>query len=235
MGQQTSIKNGQGRWTNTTDEPLDRRARRTRDALRAALLHQLRTKPLASITVSELAREADINRATFYTHYQDVNDLFDSLQNELCETCRAIIYSHAEEAVHRNHEGLIRDIFEYFNSNVELFDLMFNNANDESFYNTIIQIVYDGIVTNMTPYETVIKQLEKEGFAGKEYQQICRNVCDYQFNYTAGGVVNILRMWIENGRRESVDEITAIACGCTASTNTDLLYGNVIALLKLAR
>lgn len=210
----------------------DRRARRTREALSNALLRLLREKPLGSITVTEVANEADINRATFYTHYQDVDDLFKSLQDELCDACRDIIGAHAEEAVHRDHAGLVRAIFEYFNSNVEAFDLLFANANDEAFFNTIIQIVYDGIIGDMAPYEAVIKQLKKEGYASKRHQQICRDLCDYQFYYAAGGMVSILRMWIKNGRRESVDAITAIACGCTSSINTDLLYANTMALIK---
>lgn len=232
MGQQTCNGTIDAQRRQPNSAPIDRRSRRTREALRTALLRLLKTKPLKSITVSELAREADINRATFYTHYQDVNDLFASLQNELCDVCRNIIYSHAEEAVHRSHEGLIHDVFEYFNDNVEVFDLMFDNADDESFFNTIMQIVYDGIVTNMTPYEAVIERLKAQGYTGKKYQQVCRNLCDYQFSYAAGGVVNIIRKWIEGGRKESVDEITVIACGCTSSINTDLLYGNVMAVLE---
>lgn len=235
MGQQVDNSSAGLHRTQAVNEPIDRRSRRTREALRTALLRLLKTKPLKSITVSELAREADINRATFYTHYQDVNDLFTSLQNELCDVCRNIIYSHAEEAVHRSHEGLVHDVFEYFDDNVEVFDLMFDNADDESFFNTIMQIVYDGIITNMAPYEAVIERMKAQGYTGKTYQQVCRNLCDYQFSYAAGGVVNIIRKWIEGGRKESVDEITVIACGCTSSINTDLLYDNVMAVLKQER
>ena len=51
---------------------MDRRSRRTRNALTTALMALLKERPLKSITVTELAELADVNRATFYVHFQDV-------------------------------------------------------------------------------------------------------------------------------------------------------------------
>ena len=52
----------------------DPRGRRTRAALHAALLRLIEDRPIAQVTVSELCREADIHRTTFYKHYSDVPD-----------------------------------------------------------------------------------------------------------------------------------------------------------------
>lgn len=210
----------------------DRRARRTREALTNALMHLLKEKPLNAITVSELAREADINRATFYTHFQDVDDLFRSIQDDLCSVCRELIGARAAEAVTWSHEGLIHDVFEYFDGNVETFELVFNKGNDDAFFNNIMQIVYDSIITNLTPYEAAYERLQEAGYDGEKYRNLCKRVCDYQFNYAAGGVVSILRCWIEGGRVESVDQMTAIAYGCTKSISPKLLYDNTLALIK---
>ena len=55
---------------------LDRRQRKSRSALQAALLSLLEQEPYAAITVEQVIDEADVARATFYAHYQDKDALF---------------------------------------------------------------------------------------------------------------------------------------------------------------
>ena len=58
----------------------DKRIRRTKKLLRQALTRLMQQKDFPSITVTDVVREADINRGTFYAHYRDVYDLRDSLR-----------------------------------------------------------------------------------------------------------------------------------------------------------
>jgi AcrR family transcriptional regulator len=51
--------------------PDDPRVRRTRKLLQQALSELLSEKELSSISVQDIAARADINRATFYTHFDD--------------------------------------------------------------------------------------------------------------------------------------------------------------------
>ncbi|NOS34958.1 TetR/AcrR family transcriptional regulator, partial [Acinetobacter baumannii] len=44
----------------------NRRVQYTMDRFKDALLHILATKPLDEVTVTELCRQADLNRGTFY-------------------------------------------------------------------------------------------------------------------------------------------------------------------------
>ena len=57
----------------------------TENAVRHALMNLLSEKPLADITVSELAREAHVSRSTFYEHFGNVGDVFDSIVDEFSE------------------------------------------------------------------------------------------------------------------------------------------------------
>ena len=52
-----------------------RRKTKTEQRIREALTHLLRTKGFEALTVSDVAREAGINRGTFYAHYTDKFDL----------------------------------------------------------------------------------------------------------------------------------------------------------------
>ena len=62
--------------------PLDRRARYTRAVIREAFYELLREKGFEKMTVSDLCRQAQINRGTFYLHYEDKYELLNALIDE---------------------------------------------------------------------------------------------------------------------------------------------------------
>ncbi|HVV13657.1 TetR-like C-terminal domain-containing protein [Amycolatopsis sp.] len=53
----------------------DRRSRRSRAALEAALLQLIAGQDLNQISISDVTTQADVHRSTFYEHYTDVHDL----------------------------------------------------------------------------------------------------------------------------------------------------------------
>src|SRR5215468_6910978 len=55
---------------------MDRRTRRTRDALGDALVELMQQMPFKDITVQQVLDRAEVGRSTFYEHYRDKNDLF---------------------------------------------------------------------------------------------------------------------------------------------------------------
>ena len=63
----------------------DARARYTEHALKTAFLKLLREKPVNKITVKEVCESAELNRATFYTHYSDCFALLSSIEQELTD------------------------------------------------------------------------------------------------------------------------------------------------------
>src|SRR5688500_8340484 len=54
----------------------DRRSQRTQHLLSAAFVQLLREKSYGAITVSDIIERANVGRSTFYSHYQDKDDLF---------------------------------------------------------------------------------------------------------------------------------------------------------------
>ncbi|WP_228044468.1 TetR/AcrR family transcriptional regulator [Streptomyces ferrugineus] len=55
--------------------PGDRRVRRTRAALQSAVIDLVEERDVSQISVADVVDRADVNRSTFYAHYQDVNEL----------------------------------------------------------------------------------------------------------------------------------------------------------------
>ncbi len=66
----------------------DPRAARTRLFLQQALGEMLTEQSFASVTVAAITRRAGVNRATFYAHFQDKDDL---LEWTLREKCRRVL------------------------------------------------------------------------------------------------------------------------------------------------
>jgi AcrR family transcriptional regulator len=58
-----------------TSGQQDRRVRRTRMALQDALFALIYEYPYEDITIQHITNRADVNRATFYLHYRDKDDL----------------------------------------------------------------------------------------------------------------------------------------------------------------
>ncbi len=55
-------------------------SKKTKQAMRHAFVELLKKKPYNAITISELTREADIDRRTFYLHYECIEDLVSEMQ-----------------------------------------------------------------------------------------------------------------------------------------------------------
>lgn len=78
----------------------------TKQALAASFKRMLKKKPLDKITIKDICEGCDVNRQTFYYHFQDIYDLIEW------------IYTHAEYSILRSHsyetwqEGLA-EIFAY--------------------------------------------------------------------------------------------------------------------------
>ncbi|MDN6618009.1 MAG: TetR/AcrR family transcriptional regulator, partial [Enterococcus sp.] len=62
---------------------MDRRTIKTRTAIKSAFLAILKEKSINKITISELSEKANIGRGTFYLHYHDLYDLYESIEQDL--------------------------------------------------------------------------------------------------------------------------------------------------------
>ena len=75
----------------TANHRDDRRVRMTRRLIKDSFLTLLRQKNIAKVTVKDICLGADINRATFYAHYEDVYDLLHKMEDELTENICTIL------------------------------------------------------------------------------------------------------------------------------------------------
>ena len=62
---------------------MDRRTRKTVSSLKLALTSLLKEKEIEKISIIELTSLANINRKTFYLHYDSVDEVFENIKNTL--------------------------------------------------------------------------------------------------------------------------------------------------------
>lgn len=65
--------------------PADLRVIRTQQAIRSALISLIEEKGFEAMSVKDITERAQINRGTFYSHYEDKFDLMDKCQQQLIE------------------------------------------------------------------------------------------------------------------------------------------------------
>ena len=62
---------------------MDLRIEKTENAIKNAFIQLRSKKPLEKITIKELCEKAYIHKSTFYSHYQDIYDLADTMETEV--------------------------------------------------------------------------------------------------------------------------------------------------------
>lgn len=116
---------------------------KTKHSLAEALKNIMRTKKLSKITVSELITACNINRKTFYYHFQDIYDLLKwMLEQEAIE-----VVKNFDLIV--NTEDAIRFVMEYAEKNDYIINGAFDTMGYEQikrfFHNDFLSVVYESI------------------------------------------------------------------------------------------
>ena len=100
----------------------------TRDKLKKALTILFNEKSLNDISVSELTKEAHINRGTFYLHYDDKMDLVDNLVEEIFEELKEILMS--EKVGSKYSYDIIKKVIDYVKDDFDfIYALTMNSYN----------------------------------------------------------------------------------------------------------
>ena len=112
---------------------VDARILNTAAALKTAILTLAASRPISRITVSDVTREAGINRATFYAHFASPSELLaNTLTTELDEVRRADteLRAHGElEAVVVTRQA-VAETAEHIDRHLAIYRLALGDATD---------------------------------------------------------------------------------------------------------
>ena len=173
------------------DEKTDRRSRHTRDALGKSLLPLLQKKPLKGVTIAELCRGAGVSRGTFYNHFDDVFDVYDSIENEFYEEIMERI---AGIKTYDLDSAFFREIISFISLHAELTAMLVRNQGESTLLRRIVRPL-------------------REKYVG-EFSERCPALpaerIQAVFTYTMNGSVGIVMEWIQTGLRAPQEDIAEL-------------------------
>ncbi len=118
----------------------NRRVKITKMMIREAFLEILETTPFERITVSQICKEADVNRSTFYAYYNEPLQLLNEIEDGILEQIPLPQDRKAkEQPVYVEH--LVK-YFEYIKANERTFSLLLN-VGDNRFAKHMMAVLFD--------------------------------------------------------------------------------------------
>lgn len=134
---------------------MDLRIKKTKRAIRSAFYELIKEKPLEKITVREIAERAEINKTTFYSHYETVYDLVDQLEQEA--VAEVISQLNTVQGLLSSPRAFVKEIYTLLSKNklcTELFSAPAMAQFTAHLHNAILEKVkQDGI--DSTQYENI--------------------------------------------------------------------------------
>ena len=175
---------------------MDRRQKKTREAIFSAFSQLLAQKDFAHITVGEILERADVGRATFYAHFETKDFLLKAFCDELF--CH-IFDASTQKNEHHEH------IFKCDGSDsaiVHLFRHLNNNDNN------ILALLSSQNSGLFLPYFRggLSKLLDGEHELQKK-QNKTAVPADFWRNHIVSVLVETVMWWVANGMRESPERI----------------------------
>ena len=143
----------------------DRRNLKTEKLIKDVFLNLLKTKDINKISVAEISRIADVGRGTFYLHYQDVYDLYESIELEVITDLKNMFKASFPTTNSTNSLKLSNSLVTYIENNKDLFKILIRsnigntmNKIKRSFYNDVFDensLVYPSINKQYSLLESI--------------------------------------------------------------------------------
>lgn len=166
----------------------NQRTRLSKLLFKNALMDLLKEKgSVAKISVRELCDRAELNRSTFYAHYQEPNDLLIEIETELLDATEEHLKKIGAENEIGAHKYIL-SFLQYIRQNDKPFRALLIDSTDPEFRSRFMQ-------------QTIIQFVENLRIVlPKELEQ-------YIFSYILNGSTGIIIQWIRSDYAADENEI----------------------------
>ena len=179
------------------EESMDRRQRKTREAIFKAFTGLLSKKDFNQITVGEIIEVADIGRATFYSHFETK----DYLLKEFCEELFCHIFdTELNQNCEHHHifscegsDSVILHLFEHLRKNDNNILLLLSSRNNELFLRYFRSNLEDLVKSHRALFDS------------PKNKKVPRSFWE---NHIVSTLVETLNWWVKDGMKETPEEIT---------------------------
>lgn len=166
---------------------IDRRVRKTKAVLRENLIALMKDKNINSITVKELCEKSDINRGTFYLHYNDVFHMLEEIEKELFNEFQELILSHKISEEEIKTKEILEDIFKFIKENRDFCNVILCHRGDMVFMKNIVALIYE---KSYSDWSRVLKNTDK-------------GIFEKYYSFILYGAIGLIDNWLKNGVKES--------------------------------
>ncbi|MBR1740096.1 MAG: hypothetical protein IJ737_07375 [Ruminococcus sp.] len=171
---------------------VDKRVIRTKRAIRNAFAELLTKKDINSITVTDIARLADINRKTFYNYYSGVYQVIEEIEEE--------ISGDFIEAVNVDITQVLEDPLVTFKRLNEIIN------RDMDFYGSLFRISSNDILTKrlvISIKSRLLSQLMPSGFS-----ELDRLKADISLEFILTGMISVYKYWYSSLPDLPIEELS---------------------------
>lgn len=175
----------------------DRRIERTQQLLRGALRSLIQEKGFEALTVQEIIDRANIGRATFYSHFDNKDDLLASGFEDL----RASLKARQRDAFSRGHTiedrvfGFSQEVFAHTNEYREAFRAMVGHRSG-----AVVQRLLHKLLVELIR-EDVRRTVVRADSSPVQTEALV--------HFITGALVGVLMWWLDGRMRLSVGDVNA--------------------------
>ena len=175
---------------------MDRRQRKTREAIFHAFTELLSEKDFSQITVGQIIDKADVGRATFYAHFETKEFLLKEFCRELfCHIFDTASQDHAHRHIFdcEGADSVFLHLYQHFQKNDNNILTLLSSQNNELF---------------LQYFRSNLDLLIEDQLPNLPSHMPCDLPESYRKNHIASSFVETLKWWIRNGMTESPETIT---------------------------
>ena len=169
----------------------NRRTKYTTDLIKKSFLALLETSKLPQITVTEICKQADINRGTFYLHYKDPYELFEVMQKEFNQE---ILETLQKDQSPCTVDGSLIKLLHIIQEKKTIFRIMISERGESNFLSEVLHEIDRDYLQRM----------------GVEQNKKDPSALGYSFTYMVYGSMGVINQWLESNGEESPHAIAHI-------------------------
>ena len=175
----------------TEENKKDLRIIKTQKLLKQSLLELFKTHSFNDITVTEICEKSMINRVTFYDHYNNKEELLNSIIEDIKED---IIKELRDDNLiynfRKNYRKIIEKIINYFDNNKQYFNTSLVNYNNTLLFISLLHKILLGYLNEwLKDEENIVIQ-----------------------EFISGGLVSIIYHWIKEDKNIDKDILINNIC-----------------------
>ena len=180
----------------------DERVIKTKKLIKTALSELIQEKGFDHVSITDLTQRANINRGTFYLHYQDKYDLLEKFENEVLDD----INTNAEnfiksikdidflgEDFSNEIKPFINKVFTYIKENYIIMKVILGPKSDMRFQNKIKKAL-----------NILLTEKGWDNYFDSQNTFVSKN---YFISYLVSAHIGFIRQWIDSGMNESAENM----------------------------